>query len=144
MGSCYLGSFISRQSTKQTATLKKIGRLITRSSRFCWRRSGRSRGAWAPPTRRRPTPRSEPCRRRMQSGERRGHISVISSDIDVYAFHPLINEFRPKVQGEPSHRIVGLTLIWLFHCLPDSAWADGSLAEWAYQLGKLGGTSKSN
>ena len=31
---------------------------------------------------------------------------------------------------------------WLFHCLPDSVWADDSLAEWADQLGKMGGSSK--
>ena len=42
------------------------------------------------------------------------------------------------IQGEP--RVLGLG--WLFHCVPECAWADGSLAEWTEQLVKTGGTSK--
>ena len=38
------------------------------------------------------------------------------------------------VQGVPSARGPGLTLILMFHCLPDSAWSNGNMAVAARQL----------
>ena len=48
------------------------------------------------------------------------------------------------IQGEPSPLgpALGCLWFWLFHCLPDSAWADESLAEWVDQLIKTVGISK--
>ena len=38
---------------------------------------------------------------------------------------------------------LGLLEFLVFHCLPNSAWADGNLAEVAGQLSKMGGTPNS-
>ena len=60
----------------------------------------------------------------------------LSSDIHTailleYSEYKLPREFEISIQGGPSGREPGLGLLefWLLHCLPNSAWADGSLAE---------------
>ena len=41
------------------------------------------------------------------------------------------------VQGHSYALRPGLTWIWMLHCLPSFAWADGNLAEAAVQLDKM-------
>ena len=50
-----------------------------------------------------------------------------------------------SLQGGPSRLGPGLGWLWfwLFHCWANSAWADVRWAEWAEQLSKMSGTSKS-
>ena len=53
----------------------------------------------------------------------------------------LINQEMYRVTQQVSN--LGLHGFWLFHCLPDPAWAEVRKAGWAELLGKMSGRSKS-
>ena len=56
-----------------------------------------------------------------------------------FSHRALCSQISKNVEGGTSTQIsgLGLTLFKLFHPLPDSAWADGKLAELAEHLGNM-------